>query len=70
MSGATRKDAERALQEAAALAPAIRVDLDSSYLKAIALVESLASNQSGADKTWVSRADDVFRQHYRNARQM
>lgn len=57
----------RALREAAEQAPSIRVDLDADYLRAIALAEALPSNQSGADKSWVARADRAFRDHYRRA---
>lgn len=31
------------------------VELDPDYLRAVAWLESLPQNQSGADKTWVSR---------------
>ena len=47
----TLEDGLRALREAAELAASIRIDLDDRYLRAIALVEALPENQSGADKT-------------------
>jgi hypothetical protein len=65
---ATRDDALLALRQAAASAAAIPVEVDAPYLRAIARVESLASNQSGADKTWIWLAQDAFRRHYRNAK--
>jgi hypothetical protein len=64
----TREDALRALEEATISAAATRVEVDPAYLRAIALVESLAANQSGADKTWLWRAQDAFRRHYQNVR--
>lgn len=60
----TREDALLALREAATSATGIRVELDAAYLRAIAFVESLDANQSGADKTWLWRAQDAFRRHY------
>ena len=64
----TLEDGLRALQEASELAKSIRVDLDDNYLRAIALVEALPSNQSGADKSWVSRMDEAFRRDLRLVR--
>jgi hypothetical protein len=61
-------DALRALEEAARLAPLIRIELDDDYLRAIAIVEALPQNQSGADKTWVYRVEHAFREHFRHAR--
>ena len=66
--GPTLEDGLRALREAAEQAPFIRIDLDEHYLRAIALVEALPSNQSGADKSWVWRMDSAFREHYRRVR--
>ena len=56
------------LDEAAEQAKSIRIELDEEYLRLIARVEALPQNQSGADKTWVSRRDHAFREHYRRAR--
>jgi hypothetical protein len=64
----TLEDGLRALDEAAELAKSIRIELDEEYLRLIALVEALPSNQSGADKTWVWRMDAAFREHYRKAK--
>lgn len=61
----TLEDGLRALKEAAEQAPSIRIDLDERYLRAIALAEALPENQSGADKSWVSRMDEAFEAHYR-----
>jgi hypothetical protein len=41
--------------------------LDVSYRRAIARLESLPENQSGADKTWVERAIADWRKHYASA---
>lgn len=60
----TLEDGLRALDEASELAKAIRIELDDAYLAAIARVESLAQNQSGADKTWVTRATRAFDRHF------
>lgn len=60
----TLEDGLRALDEAAELAKTIRIDLDAAYLPAIARVEALAQNQSGADKTWVTRATRAFDRHF------
>ena len=51
----TLEDGLRALREASEQAASIRIELDEEYLRAISLVEALPQNQSGADKTWVSR---------------
>ncbi|MBI3492767.1 MAG: hypothetical protein HY047_13465 [Acidobacteria bacterium] len=66
--GPTLEDGLRMLREAAEQAPSIRIDLDETYRRAIALVEALPSNQSGADKSWVWRMDAAFREHYRRVR--
>jgi len=66
--GPTLEDGLRALREAAEQAPSIRIDLDDAYLRAIALLEALPCNQSGADKSWVWRSDRAFRETYRRAR--
>jgi len=44
------------------------VTLTEEYLRAVELIDSLAKNQSGADKSWVPKAQAAFRRHYRNAR--
>jgi len=64
----TLDDGLRALREATEEASKIRIELDDRYLRAIALAEALPTNQSGADKTWVWRMEEAFRQHYANAR--
>jgi hypothetical protein len=64
----TLEDGLRALDEAAELARSIRIDLDSDYLRAIAYIEALPQNQSGADKTWVTRAIASFDRHYADCR--
>jgi hypothetical protein len=64
----TLEDGLRSLREATALARTIRIHLDEEYLRAIALVEALPENQTGADKSWVWEAESCFRDHYRNAR--
>lgn len=52
------EDGLRALAEATELAKSIRIELDDDYLRAIAIVEALPENQSGADKSWVWRLVD------------
>ena len=64
----TREDGLRALREAAEQAPTIRIELDDWYLNAIAHVEARPANQSGADKTWVWKAEEAFRAHYVRAK--
>ena len=64
----TLEEGLRALRESAEQAPSIRIDLDDEYRRAIALVEALPQNQSGADKSWVSRTNNAFRVHFRRAR--
>ncbi len=53
-----------AIGEASELAKSIRIELDESFLRGIAIVEALPENQSGADKTWIHRlvrqSDDHF----------
>ena len=58
----------RALKDASVRASSIRPELDATYLQAIAAVESLDANQTGADKTWIADAEVAFRRHYENAR--
>ena len=53
----TLDDGLRALAESSELAKSIRIELDDGYLRAIAIVEALPENQSGADKSWVWRMD-------------
>jgi hypothetical protein len=67
MMHSTIDDALRALQEAAEQAPSIRIELDDSYLHAIAAVEALPQNQSGADKSWVSRTFSSSSKHLAGA---
>lgn len=64
----TLEDGLRALREAAEQAPSIRIDLDERYRRAIALVEAMPANQSGADKTWVWRMESACRRHFANAK--
>jgi hypothetical protein len=64
----TVEDGLRAVREATRLAALIRIDLDDKYRRAIAIAESLPDNQSGADKTRISRADARFHEHYRRVR--
>jgi hypothetical protein len=66
--GEDRDQALRALEDASVRASLIRPALDAAYLQAIAVVESLDANQTGADKTWVGDAEIAFRRHYANAR--
>jgi hypothetical protein len=68
MKPPTLEDALRSLDESVALAESITIDLDEEYLRAIAIVEALPENQSGADKSWVWRMEHAFREHYRRAR--
>ncbi|SRR6266542_3582229 len=63
----TLEDGLRALAEATELARSIRIELDDNYLALIARVEAMPRNQSGADKSWVWRMDEAFRDHYRRA---
>ena len=63
----TLEDGLRALREAAEQAPAIRIDLDERYRRAIALVEAMPSNQSGADKMWMARLVDASAKHFARA---
>jgi len=63
----TLEDGLRALAEATELAKSIRIELDDNYLALIARVEAMPQNQSGADKSWVWRIDEAFRDHYRRA---
>jgi hypothetical protein len=38
-----------------------------AYLEMVRRVEELPENRSGADKSWVERACEEYRRHYRNA---
>jgi hypothetical protein len=60
----------RLLDDAARDAASIRIEVDEEYRRAITLVEALPENQPGSDKTWVSRTDRAFRQHYKRARRI
>lgn len=64
----TREDALHALREATTSAAAVRVELDAAYLQAIAFVESLDTNKSGSDKSWLWPAQDAFRRHYQHVK--
>jgi hypothetical protein len=64
----TLEDTLRALAAVADEAKSIPFELDEQYLRAIAAAEALAQNQSGADKTWVSRMDEAWREHYRRVK--
>ena len=43
------------------------VTLRPEYLRAIEEIEALPENQSGADKSWVEKADREFREYYQRA---
>jgi hypothetical protein len=66
----TLEDGLRALDEAVELAKTIRIELDDAYLAAIARVEALPQNQSGADKTWVARATLAFQRYFADVRRV
>ena len=66
----TLEDGLRALREAAEQAKSIRIELDDEYLALIARVEARPDNQSGADKSWVSRMEEAFQRHYAIARRV
>ncbi len=63
----TVEAALKALQAAAEKAASIRIELDEAYLRAIATVEALPQNQSGADKSWVWRTIDSSATHFARA---
>jgi len=46
------------------------VVLSAEYLRAVAQVEALAENQTGADKTWVERVVRQSREHFASARRI
>jgi hypothetical protein len=54
----------RMLDDAVEEAKSIRVELDAPFLRGIAIIEALAGNQSGADKTWVHRLLHVSDRHF------
>lgn len=60
----TLEDGLRALREAAEQAPSIRIELDDAYLRAIARVEAMPQNQSGANKSGRWHADSAFKELY------
>lgn len=62
------EDGQRALDDAAHAAIAIRIDLDERYLRAIARVEALPANQTGMDKGWVWRVLDGSARHFARAK--
>ena len=43
---------------------------DEDYRRAIALVEALPENRSGADKSWVFRVMEANRAHFERARRV
>lgn len=57
---AIRKEAEAAAEEFLSQ----RWD---NYIEMVRRVEALPENQSGADKTWVGKATEAYRQFYRSA---
>jgi hypothetical protein len=63
----TVEDGLRALEEAAIHARTIVVDLDEAYLRHIAEVEAMPSNQPGADKTWGETSADAVGHHFAKA---
>ncbi len=44
--------------------------IDPTYLEVILRTEGRHENAPGADKSWVARMDDAFRQHYARARRI
>ena len=48
--------------------PGSPIELSEEYLRGVAWQESLPENQSGADKTWVWKAEEAFRTHYVRAK--
>jgi hypothetical protein len=65
-------DGLRAIREAAELAKSIQIEVDTEYLRLIAIVEAMPQNQSGAEKTsrWRGRSNrDIARRgHFRQRR--
>lgn len=61
------EDVLRMLDEVAEEAKSIRIDLDDEYRRAIAIVEAMPQNQSGADKSWVGRVIDLSARHFARA---
>ena len=45
----------------------VPIELDEAYLRAVKKLESLPQNVSGADKSWVERAIQSWRDHYARA---
>lgn len=64
----TLEDGLRALRESTEMAKSIRIDLDDAYLANIARIEARPENQSGADKSWVFRLDEAFRDMFKRAK--
>ena len=62
--GRAVKGRRRGRARSAASAP---IELDEAYLLAVKKLESLPQNQSGADKSWVERAIQSWRDHYARA---
>jgi len=60
----------RMLDDAVEQAKSIRIEVDDEYIRAIELAEALPQNQSGANKDWVARMDQAFRDHYKHAKQL
>jgi hypothetical protein len=63
-------DFEAIRRRASAAAEDFRRDRYAAYLEMIEQVEAWPENQSGADKSWVERADEEHRRQYRAARRM
>lgn len=66
----TLEDGLRALRESAELARSIRIELDDEYLRRIAEVEAMPTNQTGSDKTWVRELIDASERHLARAVQV
>ncbi len=49
------------------ITPTRAIRLRADYLRAIEKLEALPENQSGADKTWVERANRAYLEHYARA---
>lgn len=62
------EDGLRILAESTELAKSITIELTDEYLALIARVEAKPQNQSGADKSYVWRAEQTFRACFKNTR--
>jgi hypothetical protein len=58
----------RAIDEAVEWATSYRFEITEEYLQLIAQVEAMPQNQSGADKSYVWRAQRAYREFFKNAR--